>query len=155
MLVAMGSEPLEVADGSELMGARPLRRLVGFTIDFVVLAVAYGVVILPVCGGDRVVAVGPWLALAVVYFAVPIFVWSKTLGDWFCRTRVVAPTPRVGLGRSSLRATATIPVIVVLNTDPVPVVDLAVVAVLGLGVWRPPARRTLLERASGTTVIDG
>ena len=130
----MGSEPWEIADGSERVGARPLRRLVGFTIDFVVLAVAWRFVILPVCGGDRVLAVGPWLALAFIYFAVPVLMWSKTLGDWICRTRVVAATPRVGLGRSSLHATATIAVIVVLNTYPVPIVDLAVVAVLGIGV---------------------
>ena len=140
---------------SDLDGARPLRRLVGFTIDFVVLTVAYRVVILPICGGDRVLAVSPWLALAFVYFAVPVLVWSKTLGDWICRMRVVAVDQRLGSGRSSLRAAVTIAVIVTLNSYPVPIIELAVVALLGLGVWRTPARRTLLELASRTTVING
>ena len=152
--VRVSSGPRKNAADLHLVGARPLRRLVGFTIDFVVLSVAYRAVILPVCGNDPVVAVGPWLGVAFVYFAVPVLVWSKTLGDQFCRMRVVAGDQRLGFGRSSLRAVVIIGVIVLLNSYPVPLVDLAVVALLGLGVWRPPERRTLLELASGTTVID-
>lgn len=143
---------MQVADGRELIGARPMRRLIGFAIDFVVQLVVYRAVILPLCGDDRVAAVGLWLVFAFTYFSVPVFVSGRTLGDFVCRMQVVSGGRGIGAVRALARKGVAVGVCLTLNTFP-PIIGLAIVAVLGFGVWRSPGRRTILERASGTTVV--
>jgi uncharacterized RDD family membrane protein YckC len=141
------------AAAPELVGSRPFRRLTAFVIDYLVQITVWVDVILPLTH-DRLVAVPIWLVVVVAYLTLSTSCFGCTLGDLVCYQRVIARDgQRVPIDHAMLRAFVTVAVYLAIDTVPYALARAAVVVVLGFGLWRPPARRTIIERASNSTVV--
>lgn len=142
------------AAAPELVGSRPFRRLTAFVIDYLLQGAAWLHVILPLAHHRIVIAVPIWLVAVIGYLTLSTSYFGCTLGDLVCYQRVIARDgQRVPIDRALLRALVTVVVYLAINTVPYALGRAALVGAVGFGVWRPPARRTIVEQASGTTVI--